>query len=68
MDYFKAKLNITIFHYNFIKMHWSLSKSKGKKLTPTTPAMKENIVKDKWSIEYAFMYPALGRRNTPTKI
>ena len=47
MDYFKAKLNITIFHYNFIKTHWSLSEKEGKKLTPTTPAIKVNIVKDK---------------------
>ena len=60
MNYFKAKLNITIFHYNFIKMHWSLSKNKGEKLTPTTPAMKANIVKNNWSIEYAFMYPVLS--------
>ena len=59
MNYFEAKLNITIFHYNFIKMHWSLSKSKGKKLIPTTPAMKANIVKDIWTVEYVFMYPVL---------
>ena len=59
MKYFEAKLNINIFHYNFIKPHWSLSKNKDKSFSPTTPAMKANIVTDKWTIKYAFSYPVL---------
>jgi len=59
MDYFEAKLNIIIFHYNFIKTHWSLSKNEDKSFTPRTPAMKANIVKNKWTIKFAFMYPVL---------
>ncbi len=59
MDYFKAKLNINIFHYNFIKEHWSLSKNEDKTFTPTTPAMKANITTKQWSIKHGFGYPAL---------
>ncbi len=59
MDYFKAKLNITIFHYNFIKPHWSLSKNKDKTFTATTPAMKANITDKQWSFKYGLGYPAL---------
>jgi IS1 family transposase len=56
ISYFEAKLNIVIMHYNFIKPHWSLSKSMKK---PVTPAMKANIVSSKWSVNDACSYPIL---------
>ena len=59
MKYFEAKLNIIILHYNFIKLHWSLSKNEDKSFTPITPTMKANIVNSIWTIKYAFMYPVL---------
>jgi len=59
MEYFEAKLNINILHYNFIKPHWSLSKNKDRSFTPTTPAMKANVVSQRWTIRYAFFYPVL---------
>ncbi|MCK5537537.1 MAG: hypothetical protein KAI79_11970 [Bacteroidales bacterium] len=59
MDFFKAKLNIVIFHYNFIKTHISLSIKADKRITLRTPALKANIVKNNWTVKYAFMYPIL---------
>ncbi len=59
MDYFEAKLNINILHYNFIKPHWSLSVNQDKSFTPITPAMKANITTHKWEIEHAYSYPVL---------
>ncbi len=59
MEHFEAKLNINILYYNFVKPHWSLSKSEDTSFTLTTPAMKAKIVKTKWTIEYAFQYPVL---------
>ena len=37
MEYFRAKLNIIIMHYNFIKPHGTLSKNPDKSCTPRTP-------------------------------
>ena len=59
MLYFEAKLNINVLHYNFIKPHWSLSINEDKSFTPITPAMKANIVSQKWTIKYAYSYPVL---------
>ena len=56
ISYFEAKLNIVIMHYNFIKPHWSLCKSMKN---PITPAMKANILSNKWSINDACSYPIL---------
>ncbi len=61
MEFLEAKLNINILYYNFIKMHWSLSKNKDGSFTPRTPAMCANITKECWSISYAFSYPVLEK-------
>jgi IS1 family transposase len=59
MPYFKAKINITVFVYNFIKPHNSLSKNQDKTTTPRTPALRAGIIEKNWTIDYAFNRPIL---------
>jgi IS1 family transposase len=51
ISYFKAKLNIVIFAYNFIKAHSTLSKNPDKSYTPRTPALAAGIIKQNWTVE-----------------
>jgi IS1 family transposase len=59
MTYFKAKINIIIFVYNFIKPHGTLSKNQDKTRTPRTPALAAGIIEKNWTVDYAFNRPIL---------
>jgi IS1 family transposase len=56
-DYLKAKLNLIIFFYNFIRPHATLSKNADKTRTPRTPALYAGIIDKNWDVEYAFIKP-----------
>ena len=57
VEYFQAKLNIIVMHYNFIKHHGTLSKNQDKSYTPRTPALVAGIVAENWNINYALAKP-----------
>ena len=57
VEYFKAKLNIIVMYYNFIKPHGTLSKNQDKSYTPRTPALVAGIVAENWKINYALAKP-----------
>jgi IS1 family transposase len=49
IDYFKAKLAISIFKYNFVRPHITLTKL--AKNVPTTPAMSAKLTDHAWKFE-----------------
>jgi hypothetical protein len=57
MEYFEAKINLTIYFYNFIRPHGTLSKNPDKTQTPRTPAMVAKITNNVWNVKYAFRKP-----------
>ena len=57
VEYFQAKLNIIVMHYNFIKPHGTLSKNQDKSYTPRTPALVAGIVTENWEINDAIAKP-----------
>ena len=60
MDYFVARLSIIIAHYNFIKIHTTISKNQDKSFTPRTPALAAGIIKENWTIEFMFKRPEIA--------
>jgi hypothetical protein len=57
MEYFKAKVGLSVYFYNFIKPHCSLSKNPDKTRTPRTPAFYAGITDRVWDVEFAFKVP-----------
>ena len=60
MNFLKSKVSITLVHYNFIKLHSSLTIKNGAVKTLRTPAMAAKISNKVWTIKYAFEYPFLN--------
>jgi hypothetical protein len=54
LEFFEAKVALTVFFYNFIKPHSTLSKNPDKSTTPRTPAMIAGITDKVWKFDYAF--------------
>lgn len=63
MAFFIAKIAIIIVHYNFIKIHHTLSKNTDKSYTPRTPALVAGIIPNNWTILYAFQRPEIMKSN-----
>jgi hypothetical protein len=57
MEYFAAKVRLSVYFYNFIRPHRSLSKNPDKSQTPRTPALCAGITENVWDIKCAFMIP-----------
>lgn len=57
MEYFKAKVGLSVYFYNFIRPHCSLSKNPDKTRTPRTPAFYAGITDRVWDVEFAFKVP-----------
>jgi hypothetical protein len=57
MEYFEAKIGLTVYFYNFIRPHGTLSKNPDKTRTPRTPALVAGITNNVWNVKYAFMKP-----------
>jgi hypothetical protein len=49
--YLKAKLNLVVAYYNFIRPHGTLSRNEDHTYTPRTPAMAAGLMTQQWSIE-----------------
>jgi IS1 family transposase len=59
MPHFKAKLNIIVFFYNFIRPHATLSMNPDKTKTPRTPALCAGIIENNWTLDFAFKWPVV---------
>lgn len=57
MEYFDAKVSLSVYFYNFIKPHGSLSKNPDKTRTPRTPALYARITDKVWDVKFAFKIP-----------
>lgn len=57
LEYFEAKIALTVYFYNFIRPHCTLSKNSDKSETPRTPAMVAGLTEKVWTTEYAFKLP-----------
>jgi hypothetical protein len=53
MEYFGAKVSLSVYFYNFIRPHNTLSKTR----TPRTPALYAKITHCVWDVKFAFMVP-----------
>jgi hypothetical protein len=56
-EYFEAKISLTVYFYNFIRPHCTLSKNSDNTRTPRTPALVAGITNDVWDVKYAFWKP-----------
>lgn len=56
-EYFEAKVSLSVYFYNFIRPHSSLSKNPNKTQTPRTPALYAGITDSVWNVKIAFMIP-----------
>jgi hypothetical protein len=57
VEYFTAKVGLSVYFYNFIRPHCSLSKNPDKTRTPRTPALCAGITDKVWDIKHAFEIP-----------
>jgi IS1 family transposase len=57
MEYFEAKVSLSVYFYNFIRPHSSLSKNPDKTRTPRTPALCAKITDSVWDVKIAFKVP-----------
>jgi hypothetical protein len=60
MEYFNAKVSLSVYFYNFIRPHGSLSKNPDKTRTPRTPAFYAGITDKVWNVKLAFMIPYIN--------
>jgi IS1 family transposase len=57
IETFEAKIGLSVYFYNFIKPHGSLSKNPDKTCTPRTPALCAGITDKVWNVKFAFEVP-----------
>jgi IS1 family transposase len=56
-EYFQAKVGLTVYFYNFIRPHNTLSKNPDKTYTSRTPALCAGITDKVWDVKFAFKTP-----------
>jgi len=59
LQYLKAKLNLVVAVYNFVRPHGTLSKNPDRSTTPRTPAMMAGLADQPWSINELLGVPYL---------
>jgi hypothetical protein len=58
MEYFDAKVGLSVYFYNFIRPHSSLiCKNPDKTRIPRTPALYAGITDRVWDVKFAFEVP-----------
>jgi len=59
MVFFVARLAIIIVHYNFIKIHSTISKNPDKSITERTPALAAGIINENWTFKFMLERPEI---------